>query len=465
MTISTAERTLIIELAVAMFDVAPGATYLASLEAALEANGHVMCTLATEMANSSVYRSLNPDSQTMEEFATAFLTPLGLQSNELAHDFVYGKWNAGVDKGQIAYEAIIALDGTNSPQFAEVKALLNNETFVAEHYSVTLAQPATDFVLLHHVIESVTADTASVDTAIAAMTPPPAPAPAPAPAPGPAPAPAPAPGPSPAPAPSPQQVVDLTIANDTYTIGAGDFRINGLGGDDTITTGNGNNAVITLAGNDTITTGSGADTILAGDGNNTVSAGDGINAVTTGTGNDTITTGAGKDTIVSGAGNDVITSGAGMDVVSSGAGSDTIDLGVDNVMDRNIMAATPAANGNDVVTNFMSGVDKLDVGLLTTQHAAVAVAGSINVHAGAVYFVDAALSSVADSAVASATFIASAASWTDGSAGAVAYFVVTDDDSSAVYQYIEAGGAGITAGELTLMGTVGTKMAAGDLMF
>lgn len=451
MTISAQERTSLIQLTVAMFDVAPGATYLATLGAALEANGHNMSALAVEVANTSLYQSQFPATQSAAEFAAAFLTPLGLQGNATALGFIEAEFAAGVNKGQIVYDALAALDSTSAPEFANAKALLANETAVAEYYSVTLGATVTDMGLLHGVISTVTVDTSSVAAAIAAMAPTPTPTPTP---------PAPAPAPS-----SGLEVIDLTSANDTFTIGAGNFRINGLGGDDTITTGNGSNTVVTVGGNDIITTGAGADTIRAGDGNNTVDAGDGINSVIAGSGNNTITTGSGKDTITSGAGNDTISSGAGMDTITSGAGGDSIDLGVDSVRDRVIFAKTAVLNGSDVITSFTSAVDKLDIAAMASGRSAVMVEGSLTVKAGSVYFLASGVSSDADSISASAALVQAGAVWTNGTTGSVAFFVVNDDNSSAVYQYVEAGGAGITVGELMLMGTVDAKIVTGDLMF
>jgi Ca2+-binding RTX toxin-like protein len=435
MTITTQERTNIIELTVAMFHAAPGATYLAQLTSSYEANGHDLHALAISLGNSSIYRSLFPASQSASDFAAAFLTPLGLQSNTTALDFIHAKLEAGESKGQIVFEAAVALNGTSAVEFANAKAILVNETAVAEYYSVNVANPETNLGSLQQVIASVTANHSSVDAAIAAMT------------------------------PSGTQVINLTSANDTYTIGAGDFSINGLGGDDTITTGSGNNTVTTVGGNDTITTGAGADTILAGDGNNTVNAGDGVNSVTTGVGNDTITTGSGNDTIDSGAGGDIISSGAGADHILSGAGNDSIDLGTDSAIDTVVFASTAAGNGSDVITSFTTGIDKLDVHLMTSHSGVVMVSGGLTVGTGNVYFLASGLSSAADSIAASASLIESGAVWTNGATGAVAFFVVTDDNSSAVYQYVEAGGAGITLTELTLMGTVDEKVVAGDLMF
>ena len=55
----------------------------------------------------------------------------------------------------------------------------------------------------------------------------------------------------------------------------------------------------------------------------------------------------------------------------------------------------------------------------------------------------------------------------EGAAGSVvfAFFAISDNNSSAIYHYLEAGGAGITAAELTLMGTVDAKIVSGDLTF
>ncbi|MEZ0307425.1 MAG: calcium-binding protein [Ramlibacter sp.] len=436
MTITTQERTNIIKLTVAMFDAAPGATYLSTLTSAYEANGHNLAALAVEASNTAIFNSLYPASQSASAFAAAFLTPLGLQGNATAVDFIVARVQAGMNKGQVIFEASVALDGTSLPEFASAKALLNNETEVALYYSVDLATPETNLGELHSVIATVTSSHTSVDEAIAAMTP-----------------------------GSGQHEINLTSANDTYTIGAGDFSINGLGGDDTITTGSGNNTVTTVGGNDSITTGGGNDMVFAGDGNNTVDAGDGTNQVATGTGNDTITTGSGNDAIGSGAGNDIIRSGAGADLVVSGSGGDSIDLGVDSVMDTVVFEGSALFNGSDVVTGFTTGVDKIDVALMTSDSSTTTVSGNLTVEAGNVYFLATGLSSVADSIAASAAAINAGAVWTNGSVGAVAFFVVNDDNSSAIYEYIEAGGAGITVGELTLMGTVDEKIVAGDLAF
>ena len=140
-------------------------------------------------------------------------------------------------------------------------------------------------------------------------------------------------------------------------------------------------------------------------------------------------------------------------------------MGVDSVLDTVVFGSTAVTNGSDIITNCGSGVDKLNLDALTAQTATTAVTGSLTVTAGNVYFLASSVAGNADSVAAAAAVLQSAATWTNGTTGAVAFFVVNDDNSSAVYQYVEAGGTGITLTELTLMGTVDAKIVVGDLLF
>lgn len=174
MALTTLERTNITKLVVAMFNAAPGADYLAEFAGAYEANGgglSALSTLAQGLANTSAYKALNPDSQTAQEFAVKFLTPLGLQANAEALKFVVDKVNAGENKGQIAFEAAAAINdytGDNAGLIA-AHAILNNKTAVAEYYSVAMEVHQTSLVALQQVISTVTKDAASVDVAKAAI--------------------------------------------------------------------------------------------------------------------------------------------------------------------------------------------------------------------------------------------------------------------------------------------------------
>lgn len=169
MALTTQERTNIIKLVVAMYNAAPGATYLADLTVAYEANGRSLAQLARTLSETSSYKAINAVFQTATEFATSVLTPLGLQANTTAIDFVTAKFNAGVSKGQIAYDIAVALDATTDAAFADAKAILNNKTAVAEYYSVTKAVSQTNVGTLQQAISTVTKDAASVTAANTAI--------------------------------------------------------------------------------------------------------------------------------------------------------------------------------------------------------------------------------------------------------------------------------------------------------
>lgn len=177
MAITAAERNQVIELTVLMFNAAPGADYLSQIVSLYEANAGTQAqklqALANQLSQTSVYRSLHPNFETAEEFAADFLTPLGLQADTVAKDFVIAKFNAGVSKGQIVYEAYAALNAvpsTGAAQYVAANAILNNKTTVAEYYSVTADGRATDLTTLQSVVASVTSTQASVDAAIATIS-------------------------------------------------------------------------------------------------------------------------------------------------------------------------------------------------------------------------------------------------------------------------------------------------------
>ena len=111
---------------------------------------------------------------------------------------------------------------------------------------------------------------------------------------------------------------DHRYGNLPITLGSIATTDDGIGGNDTISTGNGNDVVLGGTGADTIHIGSGTNLVLGDDGA-IVWASDGnpadIDLVTstdpTDGGNDTITIGTGEAIVVGGAGADTITGGAG----------------------------------------------------------------------------------------------------------------------------------------------------------
>jgi len=109
-------------------------------------------------------------------------------------------------------------------------------------------------------------------------------------------------------------------------------------GDDIIDGGDGDDKIYGQVGNDSIYGGSGNDSIYGGDGNDIIYGNDG---------NDTIYGGEGIDTINSSDGDDYIRGGTGNDILTGGLGADKF------------VFEAAATNGNDQITDFQRGTDKL----------------------------------------------------------------------------------------------------------
>jgi hypothetical protein len=84
--------------------------------------------------------------------------------------------------------------------------------------------------------------------------------------------------------------------------------------------------------------------------------------LTTGPGADTLTGGNGADTLIAGAGIDSINGGRGIDTMTGGAGADTFTFAA-NVVGGNTFSTLAAP---DVITDFVSGTDKLAITNITT---------------------------------------------------------------------------------------------------
>ena len=147
--------------------------------------------------------------------------------------------------------------------------------------------------------------------------------------------------------------------------GAGNDRINGDSGADTLRGGagddtlDGGNEADTLfgdAGNDTLKGGNAGDTLNGGDGNDTLEGENDADTLNGDAGNDTLLGGNGDDLLNGGTGNDLLDGGAGIDVLNGGAGNDTLSGG--NGADRFVFTD---ATGNDVITDFRRGSDKIDL--------------------------------------------------------------------------------------------------------
>ena len=150
----------------------------------------------------------------------------------------------------------------------------------------------------------------------------------------------------------------VTAGEVTYTTGALEnaATLTGGAGADTFDATSAT-ASVTLsgnAGNDTLTGSAKADEIDGGEGNDSITAAAGNDTVDGGAGDDVITGGDGADVIDGGEGDDVITGGAGGDTITTGAGADLVVFAV-------VADSTGAAR--DTVTDFETGVDKLQFAL------------------------------------------------------------------------------------------------------
>jgi Ca2+-binding RTX toxin-like protein len=211
-------------------------------------------------------------------------------------------------------------------------------------------------------------------------------------------------GSTPPPPPPPGGATD---GDDTLSGGTAADTIHGLGGNDTISGNGGNDMLYGDAGNDSLNGGAGNDTLDGGTGNDAMNGGTGNdiyfvdstsdkvteslnqgtdevrttigytlgsnveNATALGTaainltGNtlaNTLTGNSAVNTLSGGGGNDILRGGGGNDVLTGGTGSDKFVF--------------EAGGGNDKVTDFVSGTDKIDLHLLGITSADVHTAVS-----------------------------------------------------------------------------------------
>jgi Ca2+-binding RTX toxin-like protein len=191
-------------------------------------------------------------------------------------------------------------------------------------------------------------------------------------------------------------ILRMAEGNDTVYGGLGNDNIGGGAGNDLIIDGAGNNIIWGGAGADSVYGGTGSDTIygggnganvLLGDaGNDIIHGGDGNDFIGGGTGNDEIYGGVGGDTIYAGTGNDFVGGGAGNDLIFGSAGDNRVYLGLGDDRfvagtGKDVVTGGPGADvfefhsaaqigigsSRDVITDFTTGVDKIDLSLLSTQ--------------------------------------------------------------------------------------------------
>jgi Ca2+-binding RTX toxin-like protein len=141
--------------------------------------------------------------------------------------------------------------------------------------------------------------------------------------------------------------------NNTLSAGIGNNILNGGSGTDTVSYSYASSAVTVDLSNTSIQTtgGSGSDTLIS------------IEDLVGSGYNDTLTGSAGNNALYGGAGNDRLTGGGGKDFLVGGAGNDTFAFST--LSDSGITSTSW-----DVIHDFLSGTDKIDLSKLDANTAA-----------------------------------------------------------------------------------------------
>lgn len=165
---ATATQTELLQLIVGMFDAAPGADLLASLETEYAALGSINA-LAANLMNTGVLKGIYPDSLDNNAFATAFITNLlsgevDATNTAFAITWAEGQLNAGMSRSDVMVAAINAINAAdaNDTVWGGAQKALANQTAAAEYYSIDQATSSTDFAALQAVTASVTSDPTTV---------------------------------------------------------------------------------------------------------------------------------------------------------------------------------------------------------------------------------------------------------------------------------------------------------------
>ena len=170
MAITASTRTEIIQLVVAMFNGAPGASVLSDLVTSL-GNGTVK-QLAANLEKLAVFNGIYPTFLTDQEFADRFLNNLvgtEVSSADKASfaTTLVAKLAAGASRSSVIIDSISKLNSTASTDTAWINgaAVFNNKVTVATYYTVEKQLSASTLGELQNVIANVTSATASVTTA------------------------------------------------------------------------------------------------------------------------------------------------------------------------------------------------------------------------------------------------------------------------------------------------------------
>ncbi|MBY0498791.1 MAG: hypothetical protein K2P74_04125 [Nitrosomonas sp.] len=166
MAITAEQQTSILEVAIGLFNAAPGKIYMTELANMVDANGGNLSIeqLADFLDDTAVFKdNILVGNVTIEDQANILLNNFGLAADDdpasagsQAKAFFEGELAAGKGLGEIVIEAINYLNGTPAPEFAATATLLDNKVLVAKAYSA--AGSSQDIALLQTVLSKVTGD-------------------------------------------------------------------------------------------------------------------------------------------------------------------------------------------------------------------------------------------------------------------------------------------------------------------
>jgi Ca2+-binding RTX toxin-like protein len=122
----------------------------------------------------------------------------------------------------------------------------------------------------------------------------------------------------------------------------------------------GANTLFGAGGNDVLNGGFGTDTLVGGEGDDTLFGNQDADILLGGFGNDTLFGGQGNDTLYGELGNDVLVGGLGSDTLFGGAGADIF---------RFTQAADSTVSARDLIIDFETGVDRIDLTSVRTGAA------------------------------------------------------------------------------------------------
>ena len=114
-----------------------------------------------------------------------------------------------------------------------------------------------------------------------------------------------------------------------------------------------------------VITGNAAANVLSGlDGNDTLNGAAGDDTLDGASGSDTLDGGAGNDQLFGGAASDTLKGSAGADLIVGGAGKDTLTGGTEADTFRFVFADTTLNTNLDRITDFVTGLDKIDLDMV-----------------------------------------------------------------------------------------------------